>query len=181
MTILLIPIKAASGELGLFASAQQAQAAIAAGNVATAEAGKLYAVEQALLANLKSVAAVVYDLAAKTFQKKLAGEQELLLALADITMQLFASESVLLRAGKSRSAASEARRANLDAVVTICVFDANEKFATAARRALSFIEDENSGALRKAIQPFFHYDVEGLLQAKRALAGAASEAEKYLF
>jgi hypothetical protein len=173
--------KAASGEFGLFGAAQQAQAAIASGSIAKPEAGKLYAAEHALIANLKSVAAAIYGLAAKVYQKTLAGEQELLLVLADITIQLFALESVVLRAEKRHSAVSEARRANLDAVVKVCAFDANEKFASATRRALSFIEDESGAKLRKAIQPFCQYDVEGLLQAKRVLAGSASESERYLF
>ena len=135
----------------------------------------------ALLANLKTVATAIYGLAAQTYQKKLANEQEVLLALADISMQLFALESTVLRAEKTFADVSEAKRTNLDAVAKVCAFDASEKFASAARRALSFIDDPSSAALRKGIQPFCQYEVDGLLQAKRTLANAASESEKYLF
>ena len=102
-------------------------------------------------------------------------------ALADIAMQLFALESVVLRSEKTLTGASEAKRANLDAVVKVYAFDASEKFASAARRALSFIESDNSAALRQGITPFCSYNTDGLLQAKRTLANAASESEKYLF
>jgi len=172
--------RAAAGELPLFDAGKQAVEAIVAGQFAKATGG-LYAEERALINNLRTATVAIYGLAAQTYGKQLAGEQEVLLAMADITMQLFALESVVLRVMKTHAAASDAKRANLDAVIKICAFDVSEKFAAAARRALSFIAGADAAVLRRGIQPFCHYEVEGLLQAKRVLAAAASDAEKYLF
>jgi alkylation response protein AidB-like acyl-CoA dehydrogenase len=173
--------KAVGGELGLFEAAKQAGAAIASSKAAKPAGDGLFAAKYALIRNLRTVATAIYGLAAQTYQKKLANEQEILLALADISMQLFALESAVLRAEKVHAGASDAKRTNLEAVVKICAFDASEKFASAARRALSFIESDNSAALRMGILPFCIYNSYGLLQAKRTLAKAASESEKYLF
>jgi len=173
--------KAGGSELALFETAKQAVADIASNKTIKPAGDGLFAAEYALIRNLRTVATAIYGQAAQTYQKKLGNEQEILLALADISMQLFALESAVLRAEKVHAGASETKRANLEAVVKTCAFDASEKFASAARRALSFIESDNSAALRMEILPFCIYNSDGLLQAKRTLANAASESEKYLF
>lgn len=174
--------KAAAGELALQEAVGKAADALSNGGPVVASGEERYAIELALLQNLKTVALAVYGEAVRVYQKKLAGEQEILMALADISMELFALESSVLRAEKCSADAGPAKQELYDAVVKVCAFDASEKFATAARRAISYIDGKDTCAdIRTGVSVFCNYEAKNLLQAKRTLANAASESEKYLF
>jgi hypothetical protein len=97
-------------------------------------------------------------------------------------MQLFALESAVLRCQKIKASASAHKSKLLDAVVCVCAFDASEKLATAARRAVNFIDDDKScAAIHKVLGSFCYYETNDLLKAKRSLAEATSENEGYIF
>jgi hypothetical protein len=89
---------------------------------------------------------------------------------------------VVLRAEKTFPRASEKKKALLQAAVKVFAFKATEAVGTAARKGAFYIEEGDtltmilSGARR-----FARYDASGLLQAKRTLADAAIESEKYIF
>ena len=174
--------KAAAGELALQDAVSKAADAFLNGTPVVAVGEARYATELALIQNLKTVALAIYGEAVRIYQKKLAGEQELLMALADISIELFALESSILRAEKASADAGPAKQEIYDAVVKLCAFDASEKFATAARRAISYIDGEETCAVnRRGLSAFCNYEAKNLLQAKRTLANAASETENYLF
>ena len=61
-------------------------------------------------------------------------------------------------------------------------FSAVEKIATAARRAAFYVaEGDTLTALLGGVRRFTKYDAAGLLEAKRRLAAAALEVERYPF
>ena len=109
-------------------------------------------------------------------------EQEVLLAIADVAINIFAIESSVLRAEKIMPTMSEAKKSAVIAAVKVFTFNASEKTATAARKAAYFIEEgDNLTMLLGGIRRFTKYDAGGLLRAKRRLADAGIEAEKYIF
>ncbi|MBW6511320.1 MAG: hypothetical protein K0A93_04265 [Desulfuromonadaceae bacterium] len=113
---------------------------------------------------------------------KLADQQEILLTAADISMQIFALESAVLRAEKGYPAASEAKREWLQAAVKVCAFSATEIISTAAKKGACYVEEGDTlTMILSGIRRFAKYDARGLLQAKHTLANAALESEKYLF
>jgi hypothetical protein len=113
---------------------------------------------------------------------KLADEQEILMAAADLTIQVFAIESAVLRAEKIIDTLSEAKQAQLKAAVKVFTFNAMEEAASAARKGAYFVEEGDTLAMiLSGVRRFTKYDATGLLQAKRTLAEAAIEGEKYLF
>jgi alkylation response protein AidB-like acyl-CoA dehydrogenase len=174
--------RAIAGHLPLLDTTRQALADIGSLNSCQASQDGSYPLERALIHNMKTVVTAIYGVAVETCQQRLATEQELLLALADISIELFALESSVLRAEKIRGAASSVGAGLLDAVVKVSAFAASEKLMTAARRAINFIDNEVDGAvLHKGLGVFCRYQVKGLLQAKRALATATSENAKYPF
>jgi hypothetical protein len=116
------------------------------------------------------------------FMATIKDEQEILLASADVAINIFAIESAVLRAEKILPALSEARKASVTAAVKVFTFNALEQTATAARKAAYFIEEgDNLTMILNGIRRLTKYDATGLLQAKRQLAAAAGEAEKYIF
>jgi alkylation response protein AidB-like acyl-CoA dehydrogenase len=141
-----------------------------------------FAAEKALLDNLKKAFLVLAGTAVQKFMDRIKDEQEILLAAADVAINIFAIESAVLRAEKILPGLSEARKQSVTAAVKVFTFNASEQTATAARKAAFFIEEGDSLTLLLAgVRRFTKYDASGLLKAKRQLADAAIDAEKYIF
>jgi len=153
---------------------------ITTGADATPVSGSLFAAEKNLIQGMKSIYLALSNAAANKFGAKLANEQEILLALADVAIQTFALESAVLRAEKAYPDATDKKKQQLEAVVKVCAFAGRGKLAAAAQRCAVFV-DENTGDLLDEIEGATKYDASGLLAAKRLLADATSEAEKYIF
>ena len=141
-----------------------------------------FAAEQTLVANLKKIFLVIAGNAAQKYMAAIKDEQEILMAIADIAINIFAIESSFLRAEKIMPTLSDARKGAVTAAVKVFTFNASERAATAARKAAYFIEEgDNLTMLLGGIRRFTKYDAAGLLRQKRLLADAAIEAEKYIF
>jgi alkylation response protein AidB-like acyl-CoA dehydrogenase len=138
--------------------------------------------EEAALRNLKHVFLALAGTAVETFGDRIKEEQEILIALADVAASIFAIESVVARAGKIEPSLSPAGRDNVRAAVKVFTLQAVETVATAARKAAFIVGGENRpDGLLQGIRNLAEYDASGLVQAKRKLADAALDAEKYIF
>ncbi len=173
--------KEMKGELPLQEAAVAAFNDLAAGpNTSTGDG--VFAEENALLVDLKRLFLVVIGTAVQTYQNELQNEQEVLMAVADVAIQIYALESVVLRAEKTYAQVSAAKQGNLVSIVKICAFDASEKLITAAKKATYFMAEAVSvSAVIEGIHKLGSYDATGLLRAKRSLAKAAIDSEKYIF
>jgi len=183
---LLIPgillARAMKGEMPLQQEAMKALEALMTPSFEELDDSIPFAAEKALLKGLKQAFLVVAGTAAQRFQGQIKDEQEVLLAVADVAINIFATESALLRAEKMLPSLSPARKSAVTAAVKVFTFNAAEKTVGAARKAAFYIgEGDNLAMMLSGIRRFTKYDATGLLQAKRTLADAASEAEKYLF
>ncbi|WP_129125488.1 acyl-CoA dehydrogenase family protein [Geomonas oryzae] len=183
---LLIPgtllTRAMKGELQLEREAMKALDALTTPSFEEFDESVPFAREKALLAGLKQLFLVLAGSAARKYQARIKEEQELLLALADVVIGIFALESVVLRAEKILPALSEARRKTVAAAVLTFAFSANEQAASAARKAAFYSEEGDALAvLLGAVRRFTKYGASGLLDAKRLLADAVIESEKYPF
>lgn len=138
--------------------------------------------EKALLKNLKTLFLILAGTGVQKFMDRIAEEQEILLAAADISIQIFALESAVLRAEKVYPSVSEAKRKLLLSAVKVCAFNTTEIVGTAAKKGAFYIEEGDTlTMILSGVRRFAKYDASGLLQAKRTLANAALESEKYLF
>ncbi|MFA7402823.1 MAG: acyl-CoA dehydrogenase family protein [Pelobacteraceae bacterium] len=141
-----------------------------------------FAAEKALIANLKQAFLVLAGSGVQKFMDTIKDEQEILLAVADLAINIFAIESVVLRAEKILPKLSEGKKASVSAAVKVFAFNSNETAASAARRAAYFIEEGDTLTMLLAgIRRFTKYDATGLLKAKRQLAAASLEADKFIF
>jgi alkylation response protein AidB-like acyl-CoA dehydrogenase len=174
--------RAVKGELELLETGKQSFADITSVSKSSVTNDGPYDTEWALIRNMKKIVTAIYTVAVQTYQNRIVAEQELQLALADISMQLFALESAVFRAEKTRMTASAEKSKSLDAVVNVCAFEANEKLAGAARKAISYIDNEEACApLHMGLGEFCYYEAKDLLQSKRTLAAATSENGSYIF
>jgi alkylation response protein AidB-like acyl-CoA dehydrogenase len=172
--------RAMKGEIPLQREVMKAMEALMTPSFEELDASDPFAAEKATLANLKKAFLVVSGAAVQRFGEGMKDEQEVLLALADVAIQVFGIESALLRAEKLTPDAGDLKRALSIAAVKVHTFTAVEKVATAARKAAFFAaEGDTLTMLLGGIRRFTKYDATGLLEAKRRLAAAVLERERY--
>jgi alkylation response protein AidB-like acyl-CoA dehydrogenase len=182
LTTGMILRKGMKGELPLQAEAMKAFEALMTPSFEELDEEIPFIAEKTLLKNLKTLFLILAGTGVQKFMQQLQDEQEILLAAADIAIQIFAIESAVLRAEKILSKQSEAKQQQLKATVKVFTFNATEKAATAAKKAAYYVE-EGDGLLMllSGVRRFTRYDASGLLAAKRTVAAAALDAESYIF
>ena len=174
--------KAMKGELPLQAEAMKAFESLMTPSFEELDDSLPFAAEKALVDNLKTLFLILAGSGVQKYMDKIADEQEILMAAADIAIQIFALESAVLRAEKVLPAYSERRQELLKATVKIFAFRAAETTGTAARRGAFFIEEGDTlTMILSGVRRFTKYDATGLLAAKRLVANGACEDEKYIF
>jgi len=141
-----------------------------------------FAEERQLLQRLKTLVLVIIGAAVKKYQDRVQQEQEILMTVADMAIQIFALESAVLRAEKAYAQSSPGKKELYLAVARVCAYKANKQVVCAAQKGAFYIAgDEALQTLRSAVHRFGQYDASGLLNSKRILAEATSEAERYPF
>jgi len=174
--------KAMKGELPLQKEAMKAFESLMTPSFEEVDDSLPFAGEKALVKNLKTLFLILSGAAVQKYMDKLQNEQEILIAAADMAIQIFALESAVLRAEKAYAQASDNRKVLLQAAVKVFAFKATEAAGTAARRGAFYIEEGDTLAMiLSGARRFAKYDASGLLAAKRRLAQAAIENERYIF
>jgi hypothetical protein len=141
-----------------------------------------FAGEKVLLKNVKTLFLLLAGAAVQKHMDKLQNEQEILMAAADMAIQIFALESTVLRAEKALAKASAEKKELLRAAVKVFAFKATEAIGTAAKKGAFYVEEGDTLAMiLSGVRRFAKYDATGLLQAKRRLAETAIDTEKYIF
>ncbi len=174
--------KAMKGELPLQAEAMKAFESLMTPSFEELDDEILFVHEKELIKNLKTLFLILAGAGVQKFMDKLVNEQEILMAAADIAIQIYALESAVLRAEKNYPKVSDNKKELLNAVVKVCAFEATEIAGTAAKKGAFYIEEGDTlTMILSGIRRFAKYDATGLLVAKRALAAAAREKEDYIF
>ncbi len=172
--------RAMKGEIALQKEAMKAFESLMSPSFEELDDSVPFAAEKALVASLKQAFLVLAGSGVQKFMDKIKDEQEILLAVADLAINIFAIESVVLRAEKILPKLSARKKASVSAAVKVFTFNGTEKAASAARRAAYYIEEGDTLTMLLAgIRRFTKYDATGLLKAKRQLAAASIEADKY--
>jgi alkylation response protein AidB-like acyl-CoA dehydrogenase len=112
-----------------------------------------------------------------------AGEaQEIMLALADMAIGIFALESTIMRARKVYQAASGEKKDLLGAVVKVTTFERAGRFYLAAIRCGAYaLKEDSLKPLQQEIARLSAYPAGGLLEAKQLLAETSTKSGKYFF
>jgi alkylation response protein AidB-like acyl-CoA dehydrogenase len=108
------------------------------------------------IAAFKKTALMVFGLAMQTYGQKLTDEQEVLMHLADITMEVYASESAALRALAASGRGDRKAALHVDAA-RVFVSDAALRIDASARQALAAMSDGDTlrtmlAALRRILK-----------------------------
>ena len=169
--------RAESGSFDLRGAVQAARSKAREGLARTEPGSGVFALEHALLADLKRLFLVLMGAAEKSLES-----QEVLLAIADLAIGIFTLESVVVRGDQCFVGASDSRKELLQAVIKVASFERAGQFQLACGRLAAYV---TGGAelvsLQSLVSALTLYPVEGLLEAKRLLSRSAQEAAKYPF
>ncbi|MCS7162708.1 MAG: acyl-CoA dehydrogenase family protein [Bacteroidia bacterium] len=174
--------KAMKGELDLLSAAMKVQNELMSIPEFGDGNGAFLAAEWKAVENLKKAVLLVAGYAAQKYMQKLAEEQEILLVIADMLIDTYVSESIVLRTAKLAQKGGEVAAADALRMTQVFLAEAQERAWVAGRRAIlhAAAGDERRMllmGLKRFTKPL-EIDAIGL---RRAIAARLLEAGKYCF
>jgi alkylation response protein AidB-like acyl-CoA dehydrogenase len=131
-----------------------------------------------LLARAKQLTLWLFGQAAHKYGKAFSTEQEVASRLADMAIEIYALESAMLRADKI-----EARGGSYSAVaadmVRVFASDSVDRLTHAAKNALSAIAESEAAAAMEKVHALLHQPPVDTIAARRRIADAIIEANRY--
>jgi butyryl-CoA dehydrogenase len=138
--------------------------------------------ETRVVANAKKMFLQAAGGAVQKFREKLADEQELVAALANVVMEVYAMESCLLRAQKAAEAKGEAASKIMIDAVRVFISDAMERVEHDAKRVLAAVHEGDMLTTQMAvIKRFGKRTVLDTIALRRGMATAVQTQDRYPF
>src|SRR6188768_4021701 len=142
----------------------------------------LFAKEKKVLRNLKKAGLMVSGAAVQKFMMKLSDEQEVLMNLADMLIEGYVAESVLLRVEKLISLRGEQACEIQKAMAIVYLHQAIEKAASAGKQAIyAFADGDELRLMLLGLKRFTKIDPYNLKEARRKIANHVIEKGEYPF
>jgi alkylation response protein AidB-like acyl-CoA dehydrogenase len=174
--------RALKGELPVFQKAMALMEELTAGPSSSEMEDGFLAAETRMLQGAKKVCLASLGLAVQKFGQSIENEQEVLGHFADLAMETYALESVLLRTRKKAEREGEDKVRVHEAAARCFAQDALDKIEVSARRLLAAVEE---GDMLKtylaALKRFTKREVVNTVALRRQVADAAIEAGGYPF
>jgi alkylation response protein AidB-like acyl-CoA dehydrogenase len=183
LTIDMLVKRAMKGTIDLMTSAMAVQKELMAiPDFSLTEDDQLFAKEKRVLANLKKAGLMVAGAAVQKYMMKLSDEQEVLMNLADILIECYIAESMLLRVEKIVSLKGEAAAVIEKEIAMVYLHYAVEKAAASARHAITaFAEGDELRLMLLGLKRFTKIDPYNLKEARRKVADYTIEKGTYPF
>ncbi|UFH55122.1 acyl-CoA dehydrogenase family protein [Spirosoma sp. KNUC1025] len=142
----------------------------------------IFIAEKKVLKNLKKAALMVSGAAVQKFMMTLSDEQEILMNVADMAIEIYAAESVLLRVEKLIGIKGEEAVALQKQMALVYLHEAVEKVNNAGRAAItSFAEGDELRGMLMGLKRFTKIEPMNLKDARRQIADAIISENKYIF
>ncbi|GAB3323920.1 acyl-CoA dehydrogenase family protein [Larkinella ripae] len=142
----------------------------------------LFAAEKKVLRNLKKAILMVAGAAVQKLMMKLSDEQEILMNLADMVIEVYVAESVLLRVEKLIGTKGESGVALQKDLALVYLHEAVEKINNAGRAAISsFAESDELRVMLMGLKRFTKIEPLNLKETRRRIADAMIAENKYIF
>ncbi|MEB2778897.1 acyl-CoA dehydrogenase family protein [Algoriphagus sp. C2-6-M1] len=148
----------------------------------TIDTSELFAAEKEVLKKLKKVFLMVGGKAAMTLQDKIEDEQEIMMNLADVMIEIYASESAILRTEKLVSMKGEDACKNQIAMAQIYLSEAVDKIYVAAKEAIgSFTKGDEQKVILMGLKRFTKSELYNTKDLRRQIADYMIDQGKYPF
>jgi alkylation response protein AidB-like acyl-CoA dehydrogenase len=146
------------------------------------EEDTVFAKEKKVIKNLKKAVLMVAGAAVQKFMMKLSEEQEIIMSLADMVIEIYVAESVLLRVEKSIELLGEEANALQKDIAVIYLNRAVEKVSLAGRSAItSFAESDELSVMLMGLKRFTKIEPSNLKNARRRIADTLIAKNEYAF
>jgi len=182
LIIQMLMKRAMGGQLALIPAAMKLADEILAGpSFEEAPEGAL-AEEARTVANCKKMFLQAAGGAVQKFREKLADEQELIGALANIVMEIYAMESTLLRAQKAAASKGEAASSVMIDAARVFIADAAERVDHEAKRAIASVHEGDMLTTQMAVlKRFGKRSAVDTIALRRRVAAAVQSQDRYPF
>lgn len=142
----------------------------------------IFVAEKKVLRNLKKAVLMVAGSAVQKFMTKFSEEQEILMNLADMAIEVYVAESVLLRVEKLIGIRGEAALELQKDLAMAYLHEAVEKVNSAGRAAItSYAEGDELRVMLMGLKRFTKIEPMNLKNARRRIAEAMIAENKYIF
>lgn len=142
----------------------------------------LFAAEKKVIRNLKKAVLMVAGSAVQKFMTKLSDEQEIIMNLADMVIETYVAESVLLRVEKRIDLLGAEANALQKDIAQVYLNEAVEKVNNAGRSAItSFAESDELRVMLMGLKRFTKIEPLNLKDARRRIADALIAKNDYIF
>ena len=175
--------RAMKGEINLFEPAMAvASELVSVPSFESIDTSELFAMEKDLVYKLKKAFLMVGGKAAMALQDRIEDEQEIMMNLADVMIEIYAAESVLLRTEKLVSQRGEAACAAQIAMTKIYLYEAIDKVEAAAKEAIvSFAKGDEQKVMLMGLKRFTKPDFINTKELRRQVADVMVAEGKYPF
>ncbi|GLU55143.1 acyl-CoA dehydrogenase family protein [Dyadobacter frigoris] len=142
----------------------------------------LFAAEKKVIRNLKKAVLMVAGSAVQKFMTKLSDEQEIIMNLADMIIETYVAESVLLRVEKRIDLLGAEANALQKDIAQVYLNEAVEKVNNAGKSAItSFAESDELRVMLMGLKRFTKIEPLNLKDARRRIADALIAKNDYIF
>jgi alkylation response protein AidB-like acyl-CoA dehydrogenase len=174
--------RAMGGQLPLIPAAMKLADEILSGPSFEESPEGVLAEETRVVANAKKMFLQAAGGAVQKFHEKLADEQELVAALANVVMEVYAMESCLLRAQKAASAKGEAATKIMIDAARVFISDAMERAEHEAKRAVAAVHEGDMLTTQMAVlKRFGKRPALDTIALRRSVAAAVQAQDRYPF
>jgi butyryl-CoA dehydrogenase len=174
--------RAMGGQLPLIPAAMKLTDEILAGPSFEETPEGVLAEEARVVANAKKMFLQAAGGAAQKFREKMADEQELVGALANMVMEIYAMESSLLRTQKAAGVKGEAASSAMIDAARVFIADGAERVDHEARRAIAAVHDGDMLITQMAVlKRFGKRPAVNTIGLRRRIATAVQAQDRYPF
>ncbi|WPR74911.1 acyl-CoA dehydrogenase family protein [Algoriphagus sp. NG3] len=175
--------RAMKGEINIFDPAMAVSKELTSvPSFESVDTSELFAAEKEVLKKLKKVFLMVGGKAAMALQDKIEDEQEIMMNLADVMIEIYASESAILRTEKLVSMKGEDACKHQIAMTQIYLSEAVDKTNTAAKEAIgSFTKGDEQKVMLMGLKRFTKSELYNTKELRRQIADYMIDQGKYPF
>jgi alkylation response protein AidB-like acyl-CoA dehydrogenase len=182
LIIQMLMKRALSGTLPLMAAGTKLQEEILSGPSFSGAAEGPWAEQERILAGAKKAFLLAAGAAMQKFRERLADQQEIVGALADIVIEIYAMESALVRAQKVEAARGASDAAAMRAAASVLLEDGAGRIETHARAALAAsVEGDLLRTQLAVLRRFLKREPVDTIALRQAVAAAVEGADRYPF
>ena len=172
--------RAMSGQLALLPAIKKTMDEVMAGPSFEELEGTL-AAEQKIVSNAKKLAMLVAGAASQKYMQKLADQQEIMGAIADMVIEAFTMDSCLLRARKFIEAQGEQKAALVTAMTQIYIAGAMSRLEASAKKVIAAVAEGDMLRTQMAIvRRLVKFEPVNVIALQEQVAARVVETGKYV-